>query len=96
MKIAKVVGVAVSTVKEPRLEDSKLLLVSEADQTGKVTGKPYIAQDMVGVGPGELVIVVQGSSARVASGDSNTPVDAVIVGILDSLRYNEKTTFKKS
>ena len=35
MKIAKVVGVAISTVKEPRLEDSKLLLVSDADQTGK-------------------------------------------------------------
>ena len=96
MKIAKVVGVAVSTVKEPRLEDSKLLLVSEADQTGKVIGKPYIAQDMVGVGPGELVIVVHGSSARVASGDSSTPVDAVIVGILDSLRFDDKTTFKKS
>jgi len=95
MKIAKVVGVAVSTVKEARLEDSKLLLVSDSDPTGKVTGKPYIAQDVVGVGPGELVFVVQGSSARVAAGGSNAPVDAVIVGILDSLQYNGKTTFRK-
>jgi microcompartment protein CcmK/EutM len=95
MKIAKVVGVAVSTVKEARLEDSKLLLVSDADQTGKVVGSPYIAQDVVGVGPGELVVVVQGSTARVASGDSNKPVDAVIVGILDSLQFEGKTTFKK-
>jgi microcompartment protein CcmK/EutM len=95
MKIAKVVGVAVSTVKETRLEDSKLLLVSDTDQTGKVVGTPYIAQDVVGVGPGELVFVVQGSSARVASGDSNIPVDAVIVGILDSLQFDGKTTFKK-
>lgn len=95
MKIAKVVGVAIATVKEPRLEDSKLLLVSDADQTGRVTGKPYIAQDVVGVGPDELVIVVEGSSARVAAWDTNAPVDAVIVGILDSLQFDGKTTFKK-
>jgi microcompartment protein CcmK/EutM len=95
MKIAKVVGVAISTVKEPRLEDSKLLLVSDTDQTGKVIGKPYIAQDVVGVGPDELVIVVEGSSARVAAWDNNSPVDAVIVGILDSLQFDGETTFKK-
>ena len=95
MKIAKVVGVAVSTVKETRLEDSKLMLISDADQTGEVIGNPYIAQDIVGVGPGELVVVVQGSSARIAAGDSNKPVDAVIVGILDSLLFDGKTTFKK-
>ena len=95
MKIAKVVGVTVCTVKEPRLENSKMLLVCDADQTGKVIGKPYIAQDVVGVGPGELVIVVEGSSARVAAWDDNTPVDAVIVGELDSLQFDGKTTFKK-
>ena len=95
MKIAKVVGVAISTVKETRLEDSKLMLVSDTDQTGEIIGSPYIAQDVVGVGPGELVVVVQGSSARVAAGDTNKPVDAVIVGILDSLLYEGKTTFKK-
>ena len=96
MKIAKVVGTAISTVKEPRLEDTKLLLVSEADQTGKIVGEPYIALDKIGVGPGELVIIGYGSSARIASGDSNSPVDAVIVGILDSLYFENKTTFKKS
>lgn len=95
MKIAKVVGVAVSTVKESRLEDSKLLLVSDTDQTGKTFGRPYIAQDVVGVGPGEMVFVVEGSSARVAAGGDNLPVDAVIVGILDSLQYDGKVTFKK-
>ncbi|HBY08374.1 MAG TPA: ethanolamine utilization protein EutN [Chloroflexi bacterium] len=95
MKIAKVVGVVISTVKEPRLADSKLLLVSDTDETGEVIGKPYIAQDIVGVGPDELVIVVEGSSARVAAWDLNTPVDAVIVGILDSLYFEGQTTFKK-
>lgn len=95
MKIGKVVGVTVCTVKEPRLEGSKMLLVCDADQSGKVTGKPYIAQDVVGVGPGELVVIVEGSSARAAVWDDNAPVDAVIVGILDSLQFEGKTTFKK-
>jgi microcompartment protein CcmK/EutM len=95
MKIAKVVGVSVCTVKEPRLENSKLLLVSNADQTGAVTGEPYIALDVVGAGPDELVIVVEGSSARVAAWDENSPVDAVIVGILNSLQFEGETTYKK-
>ena len=96
MNIAKVVGVAVSTVKDSRLEGSKLLLVSEADQAGKVVDKPFIALDLVGAGEGELVMVVLGSSARVAAGDTSQPVDAAIVGILDSLRHNRKPTYKKS
>jgi len=95
MKIARVVGVTVCSVKEPRLESSKMLIVCDADQTGKVSGLPYIALDVVGAGPDELVVVVEGSSARVAARESNTPVDAVIVGILDSLQFDGKTTFKK-
>jgi microcompartment protein CcmK/EutM len=95
MKIAKVVGVSICTVKEPRLENSKLLLVSNTDQTGKVIGEPYIAQDVVGAGLGELVVVVEGSSARVAAWDINAPVDAVIVGILNSIQFEGQTTFKK-
>jgi microcompartment protein CcmK/EutM len=95
MKIAKVVGVTVCSVKEPRLESSKMLIVCDADQTGKVSGLPYIALDVVGAGPDELVVVVEGSSARVAARESNMPVDAVIVGILDSLQFDGKTTFKK-
>ncbi len=95
MKIAKVVGVSVCTVKEPRLENSKLLLVSNADQTGEVVGEPYIALDVVGAGPDELVVVVEGSSARVAAWDDNSPVDAVIVGILNSLQFEGETTYKK-
>jgi ethanolamine utilization protein EutN len=93
MRIAKVMGVVVSTVKAEQLEGSKMLLVKDADQTGKVTGQPYIALDIVGAGEEELVMVVQGSTARAIA---NKPVDAVIVCILDSLRYDNKLTFKKS
>ena len=95
MKIAKVVGVAVATEKAPRLEDSKLLLVQDADPSGKPAGNVYLAQDMVGAGQGELVFLVEGSTARVAAGDGTAPVDAVIVGILDSLTVDEKLTYQK-
>ena len=95
MKIAKVVGVTVCSVKEPRLESSKMLVVCDADQTGKISGLPYIALDIVGAGPDELVVVVVGSSARVAARESNMPVDAAIVGILDSILFDGTPTFKK-
>ncbi len=96
MRIAKVVGVAVATVKDRRLEGAKLLLVAAADPAGQSQGLPYVAQDVVGAGEGELVVVVEGSSARTAAGDANRPVDAVIVAILDSLQYNGQTSYKKS
>jgi microcompartment protein CcmK/EutM len=95
MEIAKVVGTAVATEKEPRLEGSKLLLVKASDETGKESGQAYIAQDMIGAGPGELVLVARGSTARIATGDANIPVDAAIVGILDSLSVADKTTYRK-
>jgi ethanolamine utilization protein EutN len=96
MRIAKVVGIAVATVKDRRLEGAKLLLVAAADPAGQVQGQPFVAQDLVGAGEGELVLLVEGSSARTAAGDANRPVDAVIVGILDSLCYDGQVTFKKS
>jgi ethanolamine utilization protein EutN len=96
MRIAKVVGVAVATVKDRRLEGGKLLLVTDTDPAGKVQGQPFIALDTVGAGEGELVVIVEGSSARIAAGDANRPVDAVIVGILDSLRHDGQMKYIKS
>ncbi len=96
MRIAKVVGMAVATVKDRRLEGGKCLLVSATDSTGKEQGIPFVALDMVGAGEGELVMIAEGSSARVAAEDVNRPVDAVIVAILDSLQYNGKMTYTKS
>jgi microcompartment protein CcmK/EutM len=96
MRIAKVVGVAVATVKDQRLEGGKCLLVAAADPTGEAQGYPFVALDMVGAGEGELVMIVEGSSARIAAGDAGRPVDAVIVGILDSLRHEGQMTYTKS
>ncbi len=88
MLIAKVSGSAVASVKLETLKSSKLLVVSPADGHGVVNGEPFLALDLVGAGAGELVVVSQGSSARVAAGGNASPVDAAIIGILDSLHID--------
>lgn len=95
MIIAKVMGSAVATLKHDLLKTTKLLLVSPADAKGNVTGEPFLAVDLVGAGQGELVIVSQGSSARVATGQGSSPADAAIVGILDSLQFEGVVEFRK-
>lgn len=96
MIIAKVVGAAVASVKMDTLQATKLLIVSQADAEGKLTGAPFLAVDLVGAGEDELVMVSQGSSARMAVGNDRSPADAAIIGILDSLRYNGETVFRKA
>jgi len=93
MLIAKVVGTAVSTLKDQRLDTMKLLVVNPASLDGEAIGEPFIAVDLVGAGEGELVFLVQGSTARLAVGSSGTPVDAAIVGILNSLSSDGQVTF---
>ena len=95
MIIAKVVGSAVATLKHDLLKTTKLLLVRRADAEGDVTGEPFVAVDLVGAGEGELVIVSQGSAARMATGQSSSPVDAAVVGILDSLQFEGAVAFRK-
>jgi microcompartment protein CcmK/EutM len=95
MIIAQVVGSAVATLKHDLLKTTKLLVVRQADTEGQATGEPFLAVDLVGAGEGELVVVSQGSSARVATGHASSPVDAAIVGILDSLRVEGTTKFRK-
>ena len=96
MLIARVVGSAVSTVKEDRLTGLKLLVVREATADNQLVGKPLVAVDAVGAGEGELVLIAQGSSARQTRQTRDTPVDAVIMAILDSLEVEGKVTFRKS
>lgn len=93
MVIAKVVGTAVSTLKDQRLESMKLLVVERTGIDGVAIGEPFIAVDLVGAGEGELVFLAQGSTARLAVGSSGAPVDAAIVGILNSLSSGGKATF---
>jgi len=96
MRIARVVGSAVSTVKEASLVGHKLLLVRETDETSEPTGPVFVAVDVVGAGTGELVLVSEGSAARQSKATSDQPVDAVIMGVLDSLEVGGTVTFRKS
>ena len=96
MLIACVVGSAVATVKDEKLIGVKLLIVREADVTGKPTGKPLVAIDTVGAGVGDLVLTASGSSARQTDITKNRPVDAVIMAILDSLEVEGEITYRNS
>ena len=85
MLLARIVGTVVATRKDPRLVSSKLLLARPVDPSGKAEGNYLIAIDTVDAGVGETVLIVSGSSARMASGMKDCPIDAAIVGIVDTV-----------
>ena len=85
MLLAKIIGTVVATRKDPRLDSHKLMLVRGMDPSGKVDGAHLVAVDTVDAGVGETVLIVSGSSARMASGMKDCPVDAAIVGIVDQV-----------
>lgn len=86
MILARVIGTVVATRKDPRLEGMKLLIVRPVDPHGKDQSGYLVAVDTVGAGAREKVLVVQGSSARMPAACQDRPVDAAIVGIVDSLQ----------
>jgi len=96
MQIARVVGSTVATIKDEKLVGRKLLIVREADETGQPVGKPYVAVDTVDAGPGDLVLTAAGSSARQTFLTKDSPVDAVIMAVIDTLDVNGQTTFRKT
>src|ERR687888_1715946 len=85
MILARVVGTVVATRKDPKLVSSKLLVARSVDPAGKPDGNYLVAVDTVDAGFGETVLIVSGSSARMASGMKDCPVDAAIVGIVDTV-----------
>jgi ethanolamine utilization protein EutN len=91
MFLAKVEGAVVATKKDPALNGKKLMLlrpqlVDEKDPSRFRPGSnTIVAVDSVGAGEGELVLFCQGSSARLAPNLKSSPVDAVIIGIVDSV-----------
>ncbi|HEU4936103.1 MAG TPA: EutN/CcmL family microcompartment protein [Vicinamibacterales bacterium] len=85
MIVAKIVGTVVATRKDERLVSNKLLVARPIDPFGKPEGNYLVAVDTVDAGFGETVLIVSGSSARMASGMKDCPVDAAIVGIIDTI-----------
>jgi ethanolamine utilization protein EutN len=87
--LAKIVGTVVATRKDPRLVSNKLLVVRPVDPGGKPEGGYLVAVDTVDAGVGETVLIVSGSSARMAAGMKDCPIDAAVVGIIDAIEISE-------
>jgi ethanolamine utilization protein EutN len=99
MQLARVVGTVVATRKDPRLEGKKLLVVSPltpeevergASPVISGTANYLVAVDTVSAGFRETVMIVQGSSARMAVTCKDCPVDTAIVGIVDNVEIDKK------
>jgi ethanolamine utilization protein EutN len=91
MVLARIVGTVVATRKDPRLVSNKLLLARPVDprDRNRLEGGYLVAIDTVDAGVGETVLIVSGSSARMASGMKDCPVDAAVVGIVDAVDLND-------
>jgi microcompartment protein CcmK/EutM len=85
MILGRVVGTVVATRKDDRLTGAKLLVVRSVDPQGRDEAGYMVAVDTVDAGASERVLVVTGSSARMAAGLKDCPVDAAIVGVVDSV-----------
>ena len=104
MFLARVTGHVVATQKDKTLNGQKLFVVEPLNvKYDEASNKPaslgntnraIVAIDVVGAGEGQLVLIVQGSSARMTDVTKNMPADAVIVGIIDSATYAGKTFFQ--
>ena len=100
MFLAKVTGSVVATQKAESMIGQKLLVVEplrvdEKDQSSlKGTGRTFICVDTVGCGEGEVVLIVQGSSARFTPQTGKLPIDAAIIGIVDTVQIGPKEVFK--
>ena len=88
MILARVVGSVVATRKDPRLEGKKLLILKPISPDGKDEAGYVVSVDTVGAGARERVIAVSGSSARMAEGCKDTPVDSTIIGIVDTVHLD--------
>jgi microcompartment protein CcmK/EutM len=96
MFLARVTGSVVATQKVSSMVGSKLLIVEplRVDPAGRAkligTGRTFVCVDTVGAGQGEVVLIVQGSSARMAPEVEKLPVDATIIGIIDTVQVENK------
>ena len=91
MFLAKVIGHVVASQKSPEFSGMKLLLIQpyiNRERQLVASGSSIVAVDSVGAGEGECVLFTQGSSARLTATTKGAPVDAVIVGIVDTVEVD--------
>ncbi len=101
MFVAKVTGSVVASTKVDSMVGHKLLIVEPyridpSDRKRLVTtGRTFVAVDTIGSGEGEYVLIVQGSSARLTPETKALPIDAVIIGIVDTVQLDGGTVFNR-
>ncbi|CAN5722936.1 EutN/CcmL family microcompartment protein [soil metagenome] len=95
MRLAKVRGTVVSTVKDESLRGVKLLLVQLISESGSPQDDYEVAADVIGAGIGEWVLVARGSSARQQQRYSEKPVDAAIIAIIDTVSLDSGLLYDK-
>jgi microcompartment protein CcmK/EutM len=101
MFIARVTGSVVSTQKADSMIGQKLLIVEpfRLDEKSRsqlvTTGRTFIAVDTLGAGIDDFVLVVQGSSARLTPETSKLPIDAAVIGIIDSVTIEKQSIYKR-
>jgi ethanolamine utilization protein EutN len=102
MFIAKVTGSVVSTQKISSMTGHKLLVVEPFRLEGKqrrkleTTGRTFIAVDTLGAGENDFVLITQGSSARLMPETKDLPIDAVIIGIVDTVRIEKHDVYSRN
>ena len=87
MIIGRILGTVVSTQKDERLQGKKLLIVRPINLDGSDQSGYMVAVDTVGAGYHEKVMVVGGSSARMADGNKDCPIDSAIIGVIDTIDF---------
>jgi len=96
MLMGRVSGTVVATRKDPNLVGLRFLLVEELDKDFGGTGRFVVAADAVGAGTGEVVLYSSGSSARLTEATRDRPVDAVLIGIVDTVDVGGQLTYSKA
>jgi microcompartment protein CcmK/EutM len=102
MFIAKVTGSVVSTQKIGSMTGHKLLVVEPFRLEGKkrktleTTGRTFIAVDTLGAGEDDFVLITQGSSARLTPETKELPIDAVIIGIVDTVHVEKTNVYSRN
>lgn len=90
MILGRVTGSVHATVHDPPLSDKKLLMIQPVDLGFEKRGAPLIAVDRAGAGEGDLVLMMkEGGSARLILEDERTPVQCVVVAVVDDVALEE-------
>lgn len=96
MQLARVVGRVVSTVKQDTLSGVTLQWLQPTNARGADAGKPFVAVDRVGVGPGEMVYYITSREAALTLDEPFAAVDAGIVGKVDRIDLGAETIAAES